>query len=602
LPPEESATSFEAAVPAEPESSDLESDLPDWLSDFDAEPPVEAAEDEAQPDLSAALGAGVFAGLAGDLFDFQDQADEESSRAADEGALGDFDEHFADPSPAEIEEPVPLDADESLEPGEMPDWLADLGPAEPLDEPGKLTDSDLPAPTQETADWLSDLASDIEGSGVEAPPPVDDLDSPFTYEGAADEMSALDLSDEPEWLAELDEQAGEALAGEGQEDIARADLPEWLAAMRPVDSIVTPRAVPEETGMDVESAGPLSGLQYVLPAELDVFQIGKPEVQSVKLNTTDSQQKHILMLNQMLKEEVHPAAAVTVDGLGAQRILRWLIALVLLAAALFGTWSGFSISEMPIPPAEVLAVNQAIDALPAQAPVLVAFDYEPGLSGEMDPLAASLLDHLMLRGAALTLVSTSTTGPILGEAVIQDLQEQHNYQRGVQYVNLGYIPGGPTGLQSFSSFPIQLILPYTFSGYEAWEPRLAPLAGVEQLSDYALVLVLTDRQETARAWVEQVGPAVEQAPLLFGTSAQIAPYIRPYYAGTPNLVDGYVSGITGSGAYERLTGVAGWTSDHWDAYTLLVLVAVVVILVGGLINLVLGSRRQTSNAKGELDK
>lgn len=553
------AASFAAAASEEAEPVEPESEEPDWLGESQAEAP--AADVEAEPGAEEV---------------------EWSADLAEEEPL------------SQIEETGPLGEAETLEPAEMPDWLADLEPEESLEQTGELPEGDLPAPSQETAEWLSDLASDVEGGPEES-----DLGSPFTFEGRPEELSELDLADEPEWLSELDEQAGEKPAAEGEADIARADLPEWLAAMRPVDSIVTPRAVPGETGMDVESAGPLSGLHDVLPAEPDVFQISKPEVQAVKLNVSDSQQKHIAMLNQMMKEDTRPPAAVPVEGPGLQRVLRWLISLALIIAAVFGLFSGFSISELPVPAPEARAANQAIETLPSQAPVLVAFDYEPALSGEMEPLATALLNHLMLRGVNLTLVSTTPTGPVLAEAVLQDLQQQHNYQRGAQYVNLGYIPGGANGLQSFSSFPIQLLLPYTFSGYQAWEPRLAPLAGVESLADYALVLVLTDRQETARAWVEQVGPVLEQSPMLFGSSAQIEPYLRPYYAGSPNLVDGFVSGIAGSGAYERLIGVDGWTSNHWNVYTLLVMVAAAAVLLGGLINLILGSRRPTANVKGE---
>lgn len=581
------------AVEATPEEeSETEAELPDWLQGIESEPSADEAE-EYVPDFSA---------------EFPAQEPEAPEAVSGEGAEEEpVDEwEWEAPAPELPEEPA-MDLDEAaaeeaaepIEAGEMPEWLADLEPEEPLDETGELAGGELPEPSQETAEWLLGLASEVESGQEPGEQEAADLDVPFTFEGTAEEFSEMDLSEEPDWLSELDEQAAEQ-AGEGTADeLARADLPEWLAAMRPVDSVVTPRAVPEETGMDVESAGPLSGLHDVLPAEPEVFQINKPEIQSVKLNVSEGQQKHILMLNRMLREAAQPEAAVPAEGLGSQHIFRWVIALVLFVAVIVGLFSGFSIGELPVPAAEVQAVNQAIEALPAQAPVLVAFDYEPGLSGELAPLAEALLNHLMLRGAALTLVSTTPTGPVLGEGVIQSLQQQHNYVRSAQFVNLGYIPGGPTGLQSFSSLPLPFLLPYTFSGYQAWEPRLAPLSGVEGLEDYALLLVLTDRQETARAWIEQVGPLIGTTPLLLGTSAQIEPIIRPYYSGTPNLVDGFVSGIAGSGAYERLTGVDGWTSSNWNVYTLLVIVSLAVLLIGGLINLVLGSRSPSSKPQGE---
>ena len=607
----------EQAAETEPtaeEAAELEADLPEWLQEIGSGPEAgepgevasEAEEIPTAPQPAEEPAAEISAeNVVEPLdekelqeFDLEAQQTLAGEPSGEKGLPGEpeaagsqDDEFFADQG-------EPSDLEDQIAAGEMPDWLSDLQPDEELEQAGELGASGLPAPSPETADWLSELASDVESAEQTGQPEEADLDQPFTFDGSPEELSGLDLAEEPEWLSELEEQAGEQSGEEGAEEIARADLPEWLAAMRPVDSIVTPQTMPEETGLEVESAGPLTGLHDVLPAEPEVFQISKPEIQTVKLNVTEGQQKHIALLSQMLKEDVRAVPVEKEQGPGLQRILRWLIALVMLVAAFFGLFSGFSIAELPPVTPEVNAVYQAISALPAQAPVMVAFDYEPGLSAEMDTVAAALLNHLMERGVRLTLVSTTPTGPILGEGVIQGLP-QHNYARDTQYINLGYIPGGPTGLQSFSSLPLPFLLPLTFSGYEAWEPRLAPLAGVEQLDDYALLLVLTDRQETARAWIEQVGPTIQNAPVLFGISAQIAPIIRPYYSGTPNLVDGFVAGISGSGAYEQLTGTAGWTSNNWNIYTLLVLVAAGVILLGGLVNAILGSRSQSSKLDEE---
>jgi hypothetical protein len=147
---------------------------------------------------------------------------------------------------------------------------------------------------------------------------------------------------------------------------------------------------------------------------------------------------------------------------------------------------------------------------------------------------------------------------------------------------------------------MRLLLPYTFSGYEAWDPRLLPLANIEKFSDYAMILVLTDRQETGRAWIEQIGPRTGTTRFLLGTSAQIEPLIRPYYGGDANLVDGFIAGLSGSGSYESMVGQAGLGSQYWDTYQIVVLVAAGLILIGGLVNWLtsLPGRKQ-SGAKGE---
>lgn len=602
-----------AEAPLEP------GEVPDWLAEIGpAEGPGWLASEEdvtgenvpadAEPELSEWLQevlpgdlAQEAASEAGEereveLYDFLGEGfDEEKFPAAE------FSEAGLTGAPEAAQAPGEAASGEAFEAEEIPDWLDDIAPSTD-DLPVGLGDTNLAAPEGETSDWLSELASDVEG-GVESQDEeaqrMAAASLPFLAGMDFDQdLESLDLLEEPDWLAEVADEAVAEQREDEESEIARANLPEWLAAMRPVDSIVTPKAAEEEGSMEVESAGPLAGLHDVLPAEQQLFEISRPEPHSIKLDVTESQQKHIVMLQQMLKqEEVAPAVGRDVFRAAPQRLFRWIIALTLIITAIFGLVSGTQISDLPIASAEILAVSNTIDSLPAQAPVLVAVDYEPGLSAEMDTLAEALLNHLMLRGVRLTLISTTPTGPLLGEMLLETLQSSHNYDRGAQFVNLGYISGGATGLQALADYPLRLSLPYTFSGYEPWEPRLAPLAGVEQINDYAAVLVLSDRQETARAWIEQIGPIL-QAPLLLGTSAQIGPLVRPYFGEAPNLVAGYVSGIAGSGAYERLTGVPGRATATWNAFSLLVLAAAGVILIGSVVNYSLSLNRQKTSSEG----
>ncbi|GAH00175.1 unnamed protein product [marine sediment metagenome] len=91
------------------------------------------------------------------------------------------------------------------------------------------------------------------------------------------------------------------------------------------------------------------------------------------------------------------------------------------------------------------------------------------------------------------------------------MQDNYDYESGEQYVNLGYIPGGAVGLVSFFENP-QNTLPFSLDGLPAWETDstqgLRPLAGIEQITDYEMVVVLVDDPDTARAWIEQLSPRI----------------------------------------------------------------------------------------------
>jgi hypothetical protein len=625
----------EEAEPEEPEQ-DTEIELPDWLAEFDeegvgagesvspAEKPVGAEEPTVEYELPPWL--------------LEEEPETDLAAESPKAELPDW----MQAAPLEVDEvkgpPVeqfPEEQFEDLEPSQEELLLEESGEekagettddvgavvddeyfipeeeAEPGDsQPGSLEETELPAPSQETAAWLSELASEVEGkpgeSFLEEAPEAEALSSAFDLESFPDEeLEGINLTEEPEWLAEVSQDA--ALQAEeqrrgfeteegGEEDLPRAELPEWLAAMRPVDAIVTPPTPSRPSRVEIETSGPLAGLQDVLPAESQIFQISKPDARPSGLEISESQQKHIRMLEEMLNTEEQATPVSIPLPLPYPRLFRWFITLILFLAALYALWSGTSLADRPLPGLETQATYAAINRLPSGAPVLIAIDYEPGLSGEMDVIAQVLLDHLMIRGASLTFVSTTPTGPLQTENLLAEMLTRHNYQRAGQFIHLGYIPGGPAGLQTLVSFPLQLILPQTYSGYSAWDPRQTPLLGIETLNDYAAILVITDRHEAARGWIEQVGPTLVDTGLIFGSSAQVEPLIRPYYGG---MVDGLVAGQAGGAAYERLTGVPGQAGRQWDVFSLLVMVSAVVIVLGGLVNLVLPDRSQSSSLGGE---
>ena len=108
--------------------------------------------------------------------------------------------------------------------------------------------------------------------------------------------------------------------------------------------------------------------------------------------------------------------------------------------------------------------------------------------------------------------------------------------------------------------------------------------------------MITDNPDTARAWIEQAEPVLEPSPLLMVVSAQAEPMIRPYY--DSGQVQGMVTGLAGGAAYENKRGRSGLASEYWDAFSLSLLVATILILIGGLVNASLSSLARNKR-KGE---
>ena len=449
-------------------------------------------------------------------------------------------------------------------------------------------------PEEADLDWLR--PEDAPQPAGETPERVAPFEAGF--EGEAELLEEGEL---PGWLtgegeaqaeSEAPAQAGPEPVAAAPDDLDEARVPGWLAEMRPVDPATLPEPVQEAPESEV-SSGPLSGLKGILPAEPDVARAKRAPVYSVKLQVAESQAAHVQLFTELIEAEGAARPRSGRAAAASSRVARLLIFLVLLGAVLWPALIGSQSTALPQVPAEIEAAGSLIDALPAGAPVLLAVDFEPGFSGELEAASSAVVDHLMRQGAYLAFVSTTATGPLQAERLVSDLNLNggHAYLGLDQYANLGYIPGGPAGLRAFAETP-RRTLPFALSGEGAAADRIwssGALREVEQLSDFALALVLTENPDTARVWIEQVQPMLGSAPLVVVASAQADPLIRPYFEGQPAQVEGLVSGLAGGAAYESYSGRAGAARGAWDAFALSLPAAAALIVLGALVALISSS-------------
>ncbi len=495
---------------------------------------------------------------------------------------------------------------------ESPEWLAQLDeeknkavPSEGtvIHEPGSEAmspaSSNLPLPEEELPDWLARLeasgAGKAQGPIVPAFIEEESPEPPFNeLEQAGPKVETPDLNALPEWISQLPVQEAGAEETNGEvfsqaeakpaesEDLMPAELPSWLEAMRPVEA-VTSLVTAEEAKGKVEKAGPLAGLRGALSAEAGAGAQQKPKAFSVKLQVTESQQAHMALMEELLKTETAGRPVGQRAAVNASYLMRILVALILLLAVLAPLWINKNMTPMPSPALasqEILDASTVINGVVPGAPVLLAFDYEPGLSGEMDVAAQAVIEHLMGRGAYLTIVSTNVSGPLLAERMLDSIA----VEKGTAYAlaaNLGYVPGGASALLNLAENPRQ-VLPYDLRSVKVWDS--GPLARVKSAADFSLAVVFTEKAETARGWVEQVQPTLQKnnVPLVMVVSAQAEPMVRPYYETSPRQVAGMISGLASFAAYDSLRGQTGLARTYWDAYGAGMLAAAGLLLLGGL--------------------
>jgi hypothetical protein len=403
------------------------------------------------------------------------------------------------------------------------------------------------------------------------------------FQGEDDYLDDLFSDDLPEWLTTASAE-DEILPFE--EEIISGELPGWVEAMRPVVESTDTSGLSDDEDY-IENYGPLAGIPSVLPAEADIVQEPDKELSKpLDLVATKVQQENVNLIKRMIGDEGKSIPIQIPAPIQSQRILRWLISVILLVTiagmVIFGgTYIDTDLVESYSLETGYGSLYTKIENLTNQETVLIAFDYQPAAAGELHAAAAGIVDHLMEQGTYLSLLSTEPTGPALAEYFLEYTQEDHNYKHTQNYINLGYLPGESAGLLSFIYEP-DSIIPLAFDGSNAWDSP--PLINVNNIQDFAMILVITDDPNTAKNWIEQVGTILDDTPLTMVVSAQVEPLIQPYFRGSPQLLNGYVSGLIDSMNYESLLGRPNLAHLRWLPFNMGIIISVGTIFIGGLAN------------------
>jgi hypothetical protein len=561
-----------------------ESDSPDRLqeepeqlaeetqSDITPQPSTELAEEEELPDWLFQAAGDVNATADTGAEDSIETVEFDSAGSLpDEPALeGDNLEDLAGELPPEI----PIDEAETPAEKDAP-YIAVAGAAAVLH--GVDLGEDLP---EEDLGWLDELETAYSGLSPNA------TDEATSSDGGTEGLGSM--STLPAWLSNSPgEEAQVSEEGEEDEDeLKPAEVPSWLQAMRPVGVAAAAASVlGEAESQQVEGAGPLAGLRGALPAEPDVAKVQKPPVYSIKLQVTEAQQLQAELLRGLIDSEGQPQALSERSAIGPQKVIRLLIAVLLIVPLVFVLLTGMPQLSLPALPPEVDALGSLIDDLQPGAPVLLAVDYQPGFSGEMDTITTPVLQQLFDRGAYPVAVSTIATGPVQAEHLFSQVRISNGapVQANANYANLGYIPGGATGLLAFAQSPRD-VLPTNLRGERVWDtPALQP---ADMLDKFAMVVVATDNPDVARYWIEQVQPNLGATPMVMVLSAQAEPVVRPYYESNPPQVQGLLGGLAGGAAYLNRDARSGEATRLWSPFGTGALIAVILMVLAGLANLI----------------
>ena len=309
--------------------------LPDWLSNFESEPETPApatpvpASGENLPDWLSSLEAksGTESGMPAALF---------SSEPTAASGL----------------------------PAGTPDWLSQLQPgnaAEEVEEHKGNFELAAGAPDAQKGSellpgWLAGIDRTTAASGGMPALIGDGNDNSLGEE----DKTAFPM-EKPEWLSKLNPESAREKVGENREDRAgsggleAAELPTWVAALRPVEAVVESKTTQLDESQVTEQSGPLAGLRGVLPAVPGLGTLRKPPAYSTKLHVSEGQQRYATALDRLVASETQPRQ-VKATLLTSNQLWRWLISILLILAVGLPLVSGAKVAPATLLAKAILVV------------------------------------------------------------------------------------------------------------------------------------------------------------------------------------------------------------------------------------------------------
>ncbi len=518
------------------------------------------------------------------------------------------------PTPIVPVEPAPLaQVPQDLETDQIPAWLKPSQPSEPALTPS--VESAAPSEPQPTAaveepDWLKPLVEEASAaaapaSGEESQVPdwlrsamrtpttpsvpapalleetsseelIESLEAASAHVPSPSVSSGGEEEDIPDWLRQAAPSTqAEPIFGEAAPlapSIEPAQVPEWIAALKPAETI---EAWPTGTveSEPVETMGPLNGLRGVLPLANAIAEPHVPSRSAVPADRRDGAR----IFETILSAPSAPVAAPVAKRARYAWLWRMVLYVLLVLAVIVpfvlpSDWSGAS---LPITRTRAEGFYQTIQDLPANATVMLAFDYDPSVAGEMDLPARAIVRHLIQRRVKIIAVSTLETGPQIAQNILDSVaREATNYTYGANYLNAGYLAGHEAGLKQLAvaGFPATL--------RDVRDNKLISqfpaAATVKSFRDVALVIELAGNDDTLKWWMEQVQPS--GVKIAAGVSAGVEPKAVAYL-GAKQLV-AIVSGLVGAAQYEILTNQSGLAVISINAQSAAQILFILVIVVG----------------------
>ena len=265
-----------------------------------------------------------------------------------------------------------------------------------------------------------------------------------------------------------------------------------------------------------------------------------------------------------------------------RRIIFLIVGLSVLIPLLKPEWIDLPIRPTP----ESQIVFDEINKLNAGDKMLLSFEYSPSTKPEIHPMAIAILKHLYAKNIQVYGFALWPDGNFMSTEAFSEVSDDYDKKYGVDYVNLGYKPGGEAVIKGIAS-DIRTLYTVDLQGTSINDiPMMKDVVNIE---DFDFVFSLSAGYPGSKEWV-QYACDPNNIPLSTGcTSIQVTD-IMPYVEN--DQIRGILAGMPGAAEYESLveaelqkmeiSGKPGEASGMMAAQSIAHVVIVLFIIFGNI--------------------
>lgn len=222
------------------------------------------------------------------------------------------------------------------------------------------------------------------------------------------------------------------------------------------------------------------------------------------------------------------------------------------------------------------AAYDAIEELPPGSIFMLSTDWEASTEAESAPQTEAIVRHVFRNDLRLVIVGLWPQGNFATEQIVEKVASEMNKTYGIDWVNLGYKPGGEVVLASLAANIREV---YTRDSKGTPIDDLEICEGLMSAKDVDLVCSVSWGDPGHITWVKMVQTQT-QVPVIAAVTAVSVPGCAPYVQS--GQLSGVIGGLGGAAEYEKLLGYAGKATAGMGAQTFGHIFILALIILGNI--------------------